>query len=1526
MMSSDKSVSNIASKRKSFLMISIMILAQILVLITPVSADLQTSNTTSRNSFYNNDQSVIIQFDSSGAQIQPNNGIIEIPQNSTVEELNFELSTSPLSPSPGQLWLDLDQDGISEYSFNGTGYGNLSNQTQFSDNNSIIQDYFSLSQIGINSGPDIILPKEIITTDSSLNVEFTAQNGGKWIEESSVSSMKILDIDNDSSQELLLFSETYWNGAPSIGWLNNNTNNDGYTEISWVETCDYGEEIEVGDFNGDGFDDVLVWTSSLGRFCYHLWDVGINNFTTSSELTGGTNGEQIFVKVADLESDGTFEVIFADSSGIFGFHEWRAQIGFSEIGSWRFETRSTTGTLVEEEISQFEIGNIMQGTPNATLVFISDTGTLETLNWDSGTSAFEYVLSPFSPESFDTDFIMIDDINGDSYDDIITWGLGTNGNLTESRVGLGIYSVSSQNGFEMPLGAAVTDYNNDGIIDILIPESINPDDDDMTLEGSLKVFSFTNGLITDTFVTLNPRTAPNFLISGDLNGDLSQELIVFCGEQSLGIFIDSWHKISYDLDSDGISELSAEGFVQSNFGPNASGKLRLSDNSNILASKISQNLDDFSTFTDSNGNEMISLSSELNLNSPGQVTYSDLEIKYEWSYSLEDLYDIPGNNLSILVNSQFMEFGNQNFLLPLLFHSSKAGNLTLGELNLVTLPGHPDLPDLAPLSLVTTTVSEDSVGLLWDEISTGAQYFESYRLYRSSVIDAQFPDDFVNIYTSYDHLITSYLDSELDVGGHYEYAVKVIFSVSELENSISNIVSVDLPSIPQVKNVFAVDTPNDLGGKIDVSWDEVDDRYSGYYEVFVRTTNFTDTTLLESVALVQSDVTSYTVDYTSALRNQNGDIIQNSLNLVNEEPLWVAVVATNESGSNPYVSAIGPVYALNNEGSETWIEMDLSPAKIFGEQVFENEFITGGDQPTLISLVLKSSHYDQNSDDWSERTVNDATIMTTLTINPDEEAYKFYFNTTTDQNGQSQVEFNWRDLANESIGEYGGVVEITAEFNGRAETLEKSGLSPSNLDFCQDNEKCNSDGYVDIIVPAYFSLLTTVIMVDELGDATLEVSLIAENEWQQASLIGTEITFKYYDNETGLLTGNPVKQSISDLNGIIEVFIDAMPSGGYVLITPDSSANPQNPAAWKYLNNFELNATLVEFDDLGQTNLDDDNDRVLNEDDLCPNTPGNEAEQVDEDGCSASQLANQIEIVDPELQCSMLETFEGKVWAIENTINSQNSNLECELINENKLFLTIEHPEKIIVGGVEIGIDCPPGFVGSEAQIMCIFSPTVKSITSKNTSDPVEISFDIDFIFSWITPTGISQMKEVSLGGQFSLIGEITVNEDNNSNDPAITDSDNEDTGPVINEESVDSKAGVLQDPMMLGLIGGGIFALVLMVIIIRYIRSDDDDWDEDWDDEEEELENPLDRILGRNMGNVNTNSSQDKPSENAINSGRLRGSAGEEFVRQSQEVDEYADDPNYSIDEDGTEWWEDEHGQWWYRDPDMDDWEEWNE
>ena len=126
--------SMIKSKQKTILLIMMMLLAQAVVLIPSATANISTDSTL-RTTFSNDDNFVIIQFDSFGNQIQPG-ASLEIPRNSTVEALNLGLTYNS-SNSPGNIWLDMNEDGTPEYGYNGTGYGHLGNQTRFSDDSII---------------------------------------------------------------------------------------------------------------------------------------------------------------------------------------------------------------------------------------------------------------------------------------------------------------------------------------------------------------------------------------------------------------------------------------------------------------------------------------------------------------------------------------------------------------------------------------------------------------------------------------------------------------------------------------------------------------------------------------------------------------------------------------------------------------------------------------------------------------------------------------------------------------------------------------------------------------------------------------------------------------------------------------------------------------------------------------------------------------------------------------------------------------------------------------------------------------------------------------------------------------------------------------------------------------------------------------------------------------------------------------------------------------------------------------------
>ena len=113
------------------------------------------------------------------------------------------------------------------------------------------------------------------------------------------------------------------------------------------------------------------------------------------------------------------------------------------------------------------------------------------------------------------------------------------------------------------------------------------------------------------------------------------------------------------------------------------------------------------------------------------------------------------------------------------------------------------------------------------------------------------------------------------------------------------------------------------------------------------------------------------------------------------------------------------------------------------------------------------------------------------------------------------------------------------------------------------------------------------------------------------------------------------------------------------------------------------------------------------------------------------------------------------------------------------------------------------------------------------------------------------------------------------------------------------------------GLIGLLIFALlVFVVVILRRGGNDDYDYDDDDDDDDDDYDDDVGGPVAGPSGPV------------AGPSGPVAGPSGP-VEEQEVEAEEVSEDDGVTVDEDGTEWWEDpDDGSWYYRTPDMDDWE----
>jgi hypothetical protein len=92
--------------------------------------------------------------------------------------------------------------------------------------------------------------------------------------------------------------------------------------------------------------------------------------------------------------------------------------------------------------------------------------------------------------------------------------------------------------------------------------------------------------------------------------------------------------------------------------------------------------------------------------------------------------------------------------------------------------------------------------------------------------------------------------------------------------------------------------------------------------------------------------------------------------------------------------------------------------------------------------------------------------------------------------------------------------------------------------------------------------------------------------------------------------------------------------------------------------------------------------------------------------------------------------------------------------------------------------------------------------------------------------------------------------------------------------------------------------------VLLRRAGDDEDEYD-DYFEEEDEF--------------------ADEPAADAYEEPTVE-EAGYGGVEEHDAEDAGEADPSISVDEDGTEWWEDEEGVWWYRSGDMEDWAVWED
>ena len=111
------------------------------------------------------------------------------------------------------------------------------------------------------------------------------------------------------------------------------------------------------------------------------------------------------------------------------------------------------------------------------------------------------------------------------------------------------------------------------------------------------------------------------------------------------------------------------------------------------------------------------------------------------------------------------------------------------------------------------------------------------------------------------------------------------------------------------------------------------------------------------------------------------------------------------------------------------------------------------------------------------------------------------------------------------------------------------------------------------------------------------------------------------------------------------------------------------------------------------------------------------------------------------------------------------------------------------------------------------------------------------------------------------------------------------------------------------------IIAVVILGLLVVTLRGGDGDYD-DYDDDDEYDDEPAARPAAGPTG----------PAPAAGPTGPAPGPSGPAPTPEPEPEEDTSWMADHRVDDDGTEWAEDENGTWWYRQPDETEWSEWTE
>ena len=476
--------------------------------------------------------------------------------------------------------------------------------------------------------------------------------------------------------------------------------------------------------------------------------------------------------------------------------------------------------------------------------------------------------------------------------------------------------------------------------------------------------------------------------------------------------------------------------------------------------------------------------------------------------------------------------------------------------------------------------------------------------------------------------------------------------------------------------------------------------------------------------------------------------------------------------------------------------------------------------------------------------------------------------------GSYPISTNWDNI---SLSDFSELVSFASDISGSV-TFWANYSGDAGDEQTRPLAAASTSASTTVYVQADLSSAEEVYELDWENETSVRIDLDAVNPLQQNLLEGASFTWVAFNNTTG---------SSSSGNGIIQngfqQFVVTFNESGLLYV------NLTNPS-WIDAGSNSLQLSLVTYGTSVEGNETEDNTTTV--------TPWSPQTMLD-----VTIDCGDV-IIDP----------------------SEDQELDCTITNPNNY-------------SVEISLE-PDGW--SEWSQYILFEPTagqgdftLLEFESKNLEIRVDIIQDLrdNGLFNGLIQIDLRQGpadytspgdKPLTFEIQWTLIGENVVVEPNPQENNTNQTTDTKDSS------SSDNTVLILGGVAGVAVIGLAVF------ILMRMRNSDFEDWNEDDLDMEPDIEAPqraskplpvgvaLDEFEDKTI----VDETPDRPDvinefedndDYVIESDESSGEYTEEV---NSDYDE-SDDSGISVDEHGTEWYEDEVGVWWYREEGQDDWSE---